>query len=118
MKRLQLMRQLLPASTSVAVLMNPHNPNADADATALREAAHALGESIRFAGASTETEIDQVLTSFSDRSVSALLVNTDPFFLAKRDQIVSLVARNAIPAIYAQREFVTAGGLMSYGVSL
>jgi putative ABC transport system substrate-binding protein len=68
--------------------------------------------------ASTEAEIDTVFAMLSDRRISALLVNTDPFFLARRDQFVSLTAKNAVPTIYAQREFVAAGGLISYGVSL
>jgi putative ABC transport system substrate-binding protein len=119
MKRLQLMRQLLPTSPKlIAVLVNPHNPNADVDMTALRDAAHILGQALSFVGASSENEIDGAFTSLGDRSVSALLVNTDPYFLARRDQIVSLAARNAVPAIYAQREFVAAGGLISYGVNL
>jgi putative ABC transport system substrate-binding protein len=58
------------------------------------------------------------LRRFSGRRISALLVNTDPFFLARRDQFVSLAAKSAVPTIYAQREFVAAGGLISYGVSL
>jgi putative ABC transport system substrate-binding protein len=118
MKRLQFMRQLLPASTSIAVLVNPRNPNAEIDTTALRDAAHVLGESLSFVGASSENEIDAAFASLRDRSVSAILVNTDPYFLARRDQIVALATRQAIPAIYAQREFVAAGGLISYGVSL
>jgi putative tryptophan/tyrosine transport system substrate-binding protein len=84
----------------------------------LQEAAHTLGQSISFVRASTETEINAAFSTLSDQRISALLVNTDPFFLARRDQFVSLAARNAVPTIYAQREFVTAGGLVSYGASL
>jgi putative ABC transport system substrate-binding protein len=118
MKRLQFMRQLLPASTSIAVLVNPRNPNAEIGTTALRDAAQALGESLSFVDASSENEIDAAFASLRDRSVSALLVNTDPYFLARRDQIVGLAARQAVPAIYALREFVAAGGLISYGVNI
>ncbi len=117
-KRLELMRQLLPANTLIVVLVNPKNPNADVAATELQDAARTLGQSISLVRASTETEIDAAFATLSDRRVSALLVNIDPFFLARRDQFVSLAARNVVPAIYAQREFVTAGGLISYGVSL
>jgi putative ABC transport system substrate-binding protein len=116
-KRLELMRQLLPANTSIAVLVNPDNPNAQTDTTELQDAARTLGQSISFVRASTEAEIDASFATLGDRRVS-LLVNTDPFFLARRDQIVALAARNRVPAIYAQREFVTAGGLISYGASL
>ena len=117
-KRLELMRQLLPANASIAVLVNPDNPNADIDVTELQNAARTLGQSITFVRARSETEIDAVFATLGERSASALLINTDPFFLARRDQFVSLAAHNGITAIYAQREFVTAGGLMSYGADL
>jgi putative ABC transport system substrate-binding protein len=117
-KRLELMRQLLPGNAPIAVLVNPDNPNADIDVMELQNAARTLGQSISFVRASTETEIDAVFARLGERRSSALLVNTDPFFLARRDQFVSLAARNAVPAIYAQREFVAAGGLISYGASL
>jgi putative tryptophan/tyrosine transport system substrate-binding protein len=116
-KRLELMRQLLPANTLIAVLVNPDNPNAQTDTTELRDAARTLGQSIGFVKARTEAEIDASFATFDGQRIS-LLVNTDPFFLARRDQIVALAARNRVPAIYAQREFVTAGGLISYGASL
>ena len=98
--------------------MNPDNPNADIDTAELQNAARTLGQSISFVKARSEAEIDAVFATFGERRVSALLVNTDPFFLARRGQFVSLAARHGIPAIYAQREFVTAGGLISYGASL
>jgi putative ABC transport system substrate-binding protein len=117
-KRLELIRQLLPVNTSIGVLVNPNNPNAQMDTADLQEAARTLGQSISFVRASTETEISATFSTLGDQRVSALLVNTDPFFLARRDQFVSLAVRNAVPAIYAQREFVAAGGLVSYGASL
>jgi putative ABC transport system substrate-binding protein len=117
-KRLELMRQLLQADASIAVLVNPNNPNADVDAAELQNAARTLGQSISLVRAGTETEIDEVFETLGERRVSALLVNTDPFFLARRDQFTSLAARHTLPAMYSQREFVAAGGLISYGVSL
>ena len=117
-KRLELIRQLLPANTLMAVLVNPNNPNTQIDTAELQEAARTLGQPISFVRASTETDISAVFATLSDQHVSALFVNTDPFFLAQRNQFVSLAARNMIPAIYAQREFVLAGGLISYGASL
>ena len=117
-KRLELIRQLIPAGTPIVVLVNPDNPNAQIDTKDLQEAARIAGRSISFVRASTETEINSVFAAIGDQRVSALLVNTDPFFLAQRDQFVSLAAHKAVPTIYAQREFVTAGGLMSYGASL
>jgi putative tryptophan/tyrosine transport system substrate-binding protein len=117
-KRLELIRQLLPANTSIGVLVNPNNPNAQIDAADLQEAARTLGQSINFVSAGTETEITAAFSTLSDQRISALLVNTDPFFLARRDQFVFLAALNAVPTIYAQQEFVAAGGLVSYGASL
>jgi len=117
-KRLELMRQLLPANTPIAVLINPDNPNADIDTMELQHAARTLGQSISFEKARSEAEIDAVFATLGERHASALLVNTDPFFLARRAQFVALAARNAIIAIYAQREFVAGGGLMSYGANL
>ena len=101
----------------MAVLMNPNNPNTQIDTAEVQEAARTLGQPISFVRASTETDISAVFATLSDQHVSALFVNTDPFFLAQRNQFVSLAARNMIP-IYAQREFVLAGGLISYGASL
>ena len=117
-KRLELMQQLLPANASITVLINPDNPNADIDMPELQDAARTLGQSIGFVKARSEAEIDAVFATLGERRASALLVNTDPFFLARRGQFVLLAARHGIPAIYAQREFVTAGGLISYGASL
>ena len=117
-KRLELMRALLPDNTLIAVLVNPNNPNAHIDMPDLQNAARTVGQSISFVTASTETEIDAVFATLSERHVSALLVNTDPFFLARRDQFVSLAARHAIPTSYFVREFVATGGLMSYGARL
>jgi ABC-type uncharacterized transport system substrate-binding protein len=117
-KRLELMQQLLPANTSITVLINPDNPNADIDTPELQDAARTLGQSISFVKARSEAEIDTVFATLGERRASALLVNTDPFFLARRAQFVSLAARHGVPTIYAQREFVTAGGLISYGAIL
>jgi putative tryptophan/tyrosine transport system substrate-binding protein len=117
-KRLELMQQLLPANPSITVLINPDNPNADIDTPELQDAARTLGQSISFVKARSEAEIDAVFATLGERHAAALLVNTDPFFLARRAQFASLATHHGVPAIYAQREFVTAGGLISYGASL
>jgi putative tryptophan/tyrosine transport system substrate-binding protein len=117
-KRLELVRQLVSANSSIAVLVNPDNPNAGLDMAQLEDSARALGQSVSFVRARTEAEIEAVFATLSERRVSALLVNTDPFFLARPALFVSLAARDRIPAIYAQREFVAAGGLIRYGASL
>jgi putative tryptophan/tyrosine transport system substrate-binding protein len=98
--------------------VNPDNPNAGLNMAQLEDSARTLGQSVSFVRARTEAEIEAVFATLSERRVSALLVNTDPFFLARPALFVSLAARNRIPAIYAQREFVAAGGLISYGASL
>ena len=100
------------------MLVNPDNPNAGLDMAQLEDSARALGQSVSFVRARTEAEIKAVFATLSERRVSALLVNTDPFFLARPALFGSLAARNRIPAIYAQREFVASGGLISYGASL
>jgi putative ABC transport system substrate-binding protein len=117
-KRFEMTRQLFPASTSIAVLVNPNNPNAHMDVPDLQDAARTVGQSISFVTASTETEIDAAFATLGDKRASALLVNTDPYFLARRDQFVSLAARYSVPTIYPWREAVGAGGLMSYGANL
>jgi len=117
-KRLELMRQLLTETTSISVLVNPENPNATVAATELEDAARVLGRSIKLVKASTDAEIDEVFGRLGERTVSALVVNTDPYFLARRDQFVTLAARYGVPAMYAQSEFVAAGGLISYGANL
>jgi putative ABC transport system substrate-binding protein len=81
-------------------------------------AAHALGLKIVLLKASSNSDIDAAFVSIREKRVGALLVGVDPFFNSRRDQIVALTIRDAIPAIYEQREFVAAGGLMSYGTSL
>ena len=117
-KRFEMMRQLFPASTLIAILVNPNNPNAQIDMPDLQDAARTVGQSISFVTARTETEIEATFAALGDKRVSALLVNTDPYFLERRDQFVALATRYSVPTIYPWREAVTAGGLMSYGASL
>ena len=117
-KRLGLLRDLLPQSKTFAALINPSFPGADARSRRLEEQARAIGLNIVTLHAETEAEIDKVLSGVDPRGVSALLVGGDPFFNSRRNQIVAHAARMSIPAIYEWREFVTAGGLMSYGTDL
>ena len=84
----------------------------------LQDAARNVGQSISFVTASTETEIEAAFAALGDKRVSALLVDTDPYFLARRDQFIALATRYSVPTIYPWREAVAAGGLMSYGASL
>jgi putative ABC transport system substrate-binding protein len=115
-KRLELLHELLPATPIVALLVNPTNPaNAEVQERSLREAARSLGLQLRVLPASNASEIDQAFEKLVELRVGALVVSGDPFFTSRRAQIVGLAARHAVPAIYAWREFATAGGLMTYG---
>ena len=119
-KRLELLRELVPRSKAAAigVLVNPSNPNAITDTRDLQQAAASLGQQLSFMQASTDDAIAQAFATFTDRNVPALLVNTDPFYLNRREQLAALAARHALPAIYSLREHILAGGLVSYGANL
>ena len=117
-KRLGLLRQLVPHATMIAMLVNPNFPPASAELRDVQAAARTIGLQIDVVTASTSREIDVAFASFVGKRPDALFVGGDPFLLGQRDQIVSLVAHHVVPATYAQREFVAAGGLMSYGTSV
>jgi len=117
-KRLGLLRQLVPNATTIAMLVNPNFPATSAEVRDVQAAARTIGLEIDLLPASTSREIDAALATFVRKRPDALFVGGDPFLLGQRNQIASLAARNAVPAIYAQREFVAAGGLISYGANL
>jgi putative ABC transport system substrate-binding protein len=118
-KRLDLLHQLLPTATAVALLVNPTNrSNSKFETTSLQDAARVLGLEAHVLRASTPSEIDAVFGTLVTLRADALIVAGDPFFTSQRAQIIALAARDAIPAIYIYREFVAAGGLMSYGTDL
>ena len=116
-KRLDLARQLVPNATAVAMLINPKFPTALAEAREVQDAAR-LGIHINLLNASTESEIDAAFTTIVEQRNGALIIGTDPFLLGQRDQLVRLAARHMVPTIYFLREFVEAGGLMSYGPNI
>jgi putative ABC transport system substrate-binding protein len=113
-KRLQLLRELLPTAKTVGVLSNPKAPAADAQSAALEHAARALGVRLDTVHATTADEIDRAFSILVQRRPDALLMGADPFFQTRRDQLVALAARHALPTMYEWREFVEAGGLISY----
>src|SRR5262245_1916364 len=117
-KRLDLLRELVPRATRVGVLVNPANVTSTEsmlrDVTA---AARAIGLQIRVLNASTSREIEAAFASFMHERPDALFVGTDPYFYSRRVQFAVLAAQHAIPATYSQRDFVEAGGLMSYGTN-
>ena len=115
-KQLGVLHQLVPAATSISVLVNPHNPVSESSIEGAQEAARALGRQVRVLNASTETEIDRAFASLARGD--GLVVAPDSVFIARRDQLVALAARGGVLTIYPFREFTSAGGLMSYGASL
>ena len=118
-KRVQLLHELVPAATSIALLINPTSPAYSEAATeAAQSAAQILGVRLLVLNASTEEAIEAAFVTLVEERAGPLLVSGDSFLVSKRDQIVALAARHAVPALYHRREFTTIGGLMSYGPSL
>jgi len=117
-KRLELLRELVPQDAVLAALVNPGSPSAVTQSEDLQEAARVSKQKLIVLKASTESDIDLAFATLVQQRAAALLVDTDAFFLNRRNQFSALAAHHRIPTIYAQREFVVAGGLMSYGVSL
>jgi ABC-type uncharacterized transport system substrate-binding protein len=117
-KRLEVLRELMPGVSVVAVLRNPDNSNAETQVSALEAAARTIGMQLRFVTANSEGEINTAFAALAELHVGALMVASDPFFNGRRSQIVALATRLAVPAIFHQREFALDGGLMSYGTSV
>jgi putative ABC transport system substrate-binding protein len=117
-KKLSLLREVVPKAGVVAALVNQTRPIANSQTAELEAAAKKFGQRIQIFHAASEQEIEPVFASMAQAKVDALLVAADAFFNARREQIVLLASRHAIPAIYEQRSFAAAGGLMSYGTNL
>jgi putative ABC transport system substrate-binding protein len=117
-KRFGLLHELVPTAALVGVLLNPNNTPFEFQLKDVQEAARSIGQQIHVLHASNEQDIHAAFRGFVRMQVQALLVGGDPFFNGRREQLVTLAAHYAIPAIYELREYVTAGGLMSYGTDL
>jgi putative ABC transport system substrate-binding protein len=117
-KRLQVLRDVAPKAAVIGLLVNPINPNTEFDFHEIDIAARSLGIRILRVNAGSEREFDRAFATMAEQGVGALVVNADAFFYARRDQLIELATRLAVPAIYEQREFATGGGLMSYGASI
>jgi putative ABC transport system substrate-binding protein len=117
-KRLELLSDLIPQARSIALLVNPNSASTERTIRDLQEAARAKGVQLIILKAGTESEIEGAFGSLVELQAHALLVGADPFFNSRREQLVALASRHAVPAIYEWREFVTSGGLISYGPSL
>jgi putative ABC transport system substrate-binding protein len=117
-KRFELLSELVPQAKVIALLVNPNYPATERVIRAVQEAARANGVQLHILKASTESEIDAAFAALVQRQAGALVVSADPFFFIRREQIVALAARHAVPAIYEWRQFVVEGGLTSYGTSV
>jgi putative ABC transport system substrate-binding protein len=117
-KRLELVHELVPDATSIAVLTNPASPSSVADRRSVQEAAGATGQRLNVATASTDEELDAAFLRLGQQKVAALVVSTDAFFNTRRRQLIALARQHGIPTIYYERVFALDGGLVSYGTSI
>jgi putative tryptophan/tyrosine transport system substrate-binding protein len=116
-KRMELASEIVPKAAELALLVNQNNPNAAADTADLRAASDALGRGLLVLTASSDAEIEAAFAAGAQQKVGALFVNIDPFFVNRRGLFAALASRYAVPTVYPLRDFVAAGGLMSYGAN-
>jgi putative ABC transport system substrate-binding protein len=114
-KRLELVHELVPAATMIAVLVNPTNPGEVSESRALQAAARTLAVQLLVLSARSEHEIEVAFESLAQLRAGALMIASDAFFNARSEQFAALAVRHAVPTIFQDRAFVTAGGLVSYG---
>jgi putative tryptophan/tyrosine transport system substrate-binding protein len=117
-KRLELLRDLLPAINSIGLLLNPNNPNAAPQTKHFQAATSALGLQLIVLHAGSVSDFSNTFATLAKKRIDAIIVSADPFFISHRDQLVALAAQYSKPAVYYAREFVMAGGLLSYATSL
>ena len=117
-KQFELLHELVPQVAVVRILLNPSNPNVGFELSDLQSAAQTMGLQLAVLQASTESGIEAAFATLVQQRAGALLVEPDTFFLDRREQLVSLAARHAIPAVYSNRGYPEVGGLMSYGASI
>jgi putative tryptophan/tyrosine transport system substrate-binding protein len=117
-KRLELLLQLVPKATVIGLLENPSNPRADPEIAELQTAARTIGKQLLVVSASSERDFYAAFAALVQRGVGALLIPGEPLFFLRRQQLITLAARHAVPTIYDFREFTVDGGLLSYGFSL
>src|SRR5262245_860444 len=115
-KRLGLLHELMPQAATIAFLLNPDFPSAEDQSKDMQEAARAIGLHIHALRANTDREIETAFETVAQHRIGALAVAASPFFDTRRDTLVALAARHAVPTMYHFREFAAAGGLMSYGI--
>jgi putative ABC transport system substrate-binding protein len=116
---LELARELVPGMSTVALLVNPTNPETETELRGTQAAASALGLQLHILHASTELDFDTVFAALHQMPAGVLVISSnDPFLISRGEQLAALAVRHAVPAIFQFREFVAAGGLMSYGGSI
>jgi ABC-type uncharacterized transport system substrate-binding protein len=116
-KRLELLHELVPQATSIALLVNPTNPNAESLSRDVTAAARTFGRQLHVLHASTEREFDKVFARLTELRAAGLMIGTDGFFVDRGAELGALTVRHAVPTVFQYREFAAAGGLMSYGGS-
>jgi putative tryptophan/tyrosine transport system substrate-binding protein len=116
-KRLELLRQLVPKATTIAMLVNPNTAETEAERSDVQAAAQGIGQQVIILDVSSDRDLDAAFATAVQRGAGALLVGSGAFLNSRRDRIIALATQNALPAIYSQREPAAAGGLMSYGTS-
>jgi putative ABC transport system substrate-binding protein len=114
-KRLELLHELLPTTGAVALLLNAGNPNAEERSKDVKAAAGARGWQVKVLKAGSERDLKTAFATLAQQRIGGLLVQADPFFFSQRNQLAALAARHAVPAIYEDRGYAEAGGLISYG---
>jgi putative ABC transport system substrate-binding protein len=117
-KRLELLRQLLPKAAAIAMLVDPNTPDAERERKVVHAAAHAIGQEFIVVEVRSDRDIETAFATFAQRGAGGLFVGVGGFFNARRERLVALAARQAVPAMYPWREAVQIGGLMSYGASI
>jgi len=117
-KQFEVLHETVPNANQIGLLINPSSAEAQSVIDQMRAAAQTLGHELLLAKANSEVEIDDAFAELASRRAGAILVGNDVFFYSRREQIVALAARYAIPAIYNVREYAQVGGLMSYGTSV
>jgi putative ABC transport system substrate-binding protein len=117
-KRLQLLQELVPTTARIGFLVNPTNGAAEAETLEVQAAARSLGLQLDIVKAVSERDFDAAFATFIGQKINALVVGSDPLFVTRREQLIALTARHAVPTVYPLREFAAAGGLLTYSPSL
>jgi ABC-type uncharacterized transport system substrate-binding protein len=117
-KRLQLLQELVPTTARIGFLVNPTNGAAETETLEVQAAARSLGLQLDIVKAVSERDFDAAFATFIGQKINALVVGSDPLFVTRREQLIALTARHAVPTVYPLREFAAAGGLLTYSPSL